>query len=64
MASGFGGAIYNSGTLNITSCHWPIILLTNGYGSAVYNHNAYCGNTLSTAFSVTMETPYTVMPEQ
>ena len=39
MASGFGGAIYNSGTLNITSCTLANNTVTNGYGSAVYNHN-------------------------
>ena len=39
VASGFGGAIYNSGTLNITSCTLANNTVTNGYGSAVYNHN-------------------------
>ena len=39
IASGFGGAIYNSGTLNITSCTLANNTVTNGYGSAVYNHN-------------------------
>ena len=39
VASSFGGAIYNSGSLNITSCTLANNTVTDGYGSAIYNHN-------------------------
>jgi peptidoglycan/xylan/chitin deacetylase (PgdA/CDA1 family)/methionine-rich copper-binding protein CopC len=59
IATNYGGAIYNSGNLNITSCSFASNSVTNGNGSVIYNHNGVSeihfntiiGNTLNAIYS-------------